>query len=87
MRVIFVETTRPVKMRPRMETSPVNGHFLSSGRETDTEVCIYDQNQGIGRTDVRAVNCLRGGLESKTNILVPPLLLSGDLLAAYIHPR
>jgi hypothetical protein len=30
VRVIFVETTRPVRMRPRIETSPVNGHFLST---------------------------------------------------------
>lgn len=29
VRVIFVDTTRPVRMRPRIETSPVNGHFLS----------------------------------------------------------
>jgi hypothetical protein len=29
VRVILVETTRPVRMRPRMETSLVNGHFLS----------------------------------------------------------
>lgn len=30
VRVILVETTRPVRMRPRIETSPVNGHFLSA---------------------------------------------------------
>lgn len=29
VRVIFVEITRPVRMRPRMETLPVKGHFLS----------------------------------------------------------
>ena len=27
--VILVEWTTPVKIRPRMETSPVKGHFLS----------------------------------------------------------
>jgi hypothetical protein len=29
VRCILVETTVPVKMRPRIETIPVNGHFLS----------------------------------------------------------
>lgn len=29
VRCIFVETTVPVRIRPRIETSPVNGHFLS----------------------------------------------------------
>lgn len=29
VRVIFVDTTLPVKIRPRMETLPVKGHFLS----------------------------------------------------------
>ena len=27
---ILVEITLPVKIRPRMETMPVNGHFLST---------------------------------------------------------
>ena len=30
VRCIFVETTVPVRIRPRMETSPVKGHFLST---------------------------------------------------------
>ncbi len=29
VRIIFVLMTVPVKIRPRIETSPVNGHFLS----------------------------------------------------------
>lgn len=29
VRVILVDTTFPVKIRPRMEMSPVKGHFLS----------------------------------------------------------
>mmetsp|Transcript_2498 Transcript_2498/g.9718 ORF Transcript_2498/g.9718 Transcript_2498/m.9718 type:complete len:80 (-) Transcript_2498:273-512(-) len=29
VRFIFVDLTTPVKMRPRMDTLPVNGHFLS----------------------------------------------------------
>lgn len=29
VRFILVETTLPVRMRPRIETRPVNGHFLS----------------------------------------------------------
>ena len=30
VRCILVETTFPVRIRPRMETIPVNGHFLSA---------------------------------------------------------
>lgn len=29
VRCILLETTRPVRIRPRMETRPVKGHFLS----------------------------------------------------------
>ena len=29
VRVIFVDTTLPARIRPRMETLPVKGHFLS----------------------------------------------------------
>ncbi len=29
VRCIFVETTVPVRIRPRIDTRPVNGHFLS----------------------------------------------------------
>lgn len=29
VRCILVDTTVPVRIRPRMETRPVNGHFLS----------------------------------------------------------
>lgn len=29
VRFIFVDTTLPDKIRPRMETLPVKGHFLS----------------------------------------------------------
>lgn len=35
----------------------------------------------MGRTDVSALDSLRRGLESKTNILVPPLFLGCNLLA------
>lgn len=31
VRCILVETTVPVRIRPRMETRPVKGHFLSMG--------------------------------------------------------
>jgi hypothetical protein len=30
VRVILVEMTFPVKIRPRIETLPVKGHFLSA---------------------------------------------------------
>ena len=34
VRCILVETTVPVKIRPRIETRPVKGHFLSVGIES-----------------------------------------------------
>ena len=77
VRVIFVDTTRPVRIRPRMDTSPVKGHFLSAAN-----VCPLNVSETTNKlTNVSAVDRLRGGLEAKTNILVPPLLLRGDLLA------
>ena len=36
----------------------------------------------LGRTNVSAVDRLSRRLEAKTNILVPPLVLGGDLLSA-----
>lgn len=36
------------------------------------------------RTDVSAVDSFRRGLESKTNILVPPLVLGCYFLATFI---
>lgn len=30
VRVILVDTTMPLRMRPRIETLPVKGHFLST---------------------------------------------------------
>ena len=83
VRVIFVETTRPVKMRPRIETSPVKGHFLSAA-----EVCFVEHaRERILRTNVRTKDSLRRGLEAETNILEPPLFLRRDLVAAYIRSR
>jgi hypothetical protein len=34
VRCILVETTRPVRIRPRIETRPVKGHFLSATRNS-----------------------------------------------------
>lgn len=33
VRCILVETTVPVRIRPRMEIRPVKGHFLSTRRD------------------------------------------------------
>jgi hypothetical protein len=86
VRVIFVETTRPVRMRPRMETSPVKGHFLSDENNLLSVRIALQMRKGV-RTDVTAVDRLRRGLEPKTDILIPPLLPSGDFLAAYSAAR
>ena len=81
MRVILVETTRPVRMRPRIETSLVKGHFLS------TSVCIVckllRRHKLTARTNVASVNRLWGRLKSKSHIFIPPLLLSRHFFSAY----
>lgn len=38
VRCILVETTVPVRIRPLMETWPVNGHFLSAVHRTKLEI-------------------------------------------------
>lgn len=48
VRCIFVETTVPVRIRPRMETSPVKGHFLSEGHETSVRGFTLDQMMFAG---------------------------------------
>lgn len=87
VRVILVETTRPVRIRPRMETSPVNGHFLSERTRQHTNALILGirARGGETRTDVSAVDRLGRRLEAQANILVPPLLLSRDLLGACVQ--
>ena len=51
VRVIFVETTLPVRIRPRIETLPIKGHFLSvHGR-----VAVWGRTEGK-HTDVGAVD-------------------------------
>lgn len=82
VRFILVETTLPVRIRPRIEMSPVNGHFLSvicgefPSVNPDNSSCIHYE-----RTDIRAIDGFRRGLESETNILVPPFLLGHSLLS------
>lgn len=39
------------------------------------------------RTNIGAIDRVRGDLVAKANILVPPFLLRGDLLAAWLHQR
>ena len=61
VRVILVETTRPVRIRPRIDTSPVKGHFLSAARvgpsELDfttesetTDATFFDDDPRVNRT-------------------------------------
>lgn len=70
VRVIFVETTLPLRRRPRIETRPVQGHFLSI-------LCQYSVLVRVSRkallTNVSTVDSGVRGLETKTDILVPPL--------------
>jgi len=81
VRVIFVEMTFPVRMRPRIEMSPVNGHFLSR-RWLVPGSC----ESILERTNICAVDGFRRCFEAQTDILVPPLLFGRDLLATFINP-
>jgi hypothetical protein len=76
VRFILVEMTRPERIRPRIDTSPVKGHFLSAITFNYTD----NQDGWDRRTDVGAVDGLSRGLEAKTDVLIPSLLL-GDFLA------
>lgn len=55
--------------------------YLVVFNKTQSNVRI--SQQGSTRTDIGAVDSLRGSLEAETDILVPPLLLGRDLLATY----
>ena len=54
VRFILVDTTLPVRIRPRIEMSPVKGHFLSKVSSHDE----YIYNIHGSRTDVSAVDGL-----------------------------
>lgn len=60
VRVIFVETTFPVKIRPRIETFPVNGHFLSIHQIQTVQYFEGEKAQ----TDICAGDSVRGGFET-----------------------
>jgi hypothetical protein len=54
VRFILVDTTLPVRIRPRIEMSPVKGHFLSTVSSHDEHIF----NTHGSRTDVSAVDGL-----------------------------
>jgi hypothetical protein len=81
VRVIFVETTFPVRMRPRIEISPVNGHFLSR-----RWLVPGSYESILEHTNICAVDGFRRCFETQTDILVPPLFFGRDLLATFINP-
>jgi hypothetical protein len=60
VRFILVDTTLPVRIRPRIEMSPVKGHFLSKVSSQDEY--IYNRHGSL--TDVSAVDSLRRCFES-----------------------
>jgi hypothetical protein len=80
VRVILVETTRPVRMRPRMETSLVNGHFLSILIHI---VWIVPVKQKSARTDICSIYRFGGCLKSKAHILIPTSFLRRHLLSTF----
>lgn len=80
VRSILTDTTLPVRIRPRMETSPVKGHFLSGWQSVNRAF------MGLVwlLTDICALNGFFGCLEAQTNILVPSLFLCRDLLSNWL---
>src|SRR5271156_2504751 len=77
VRVIFVETTLPVRIRPRIEISPVNGHFLS--------IVTYAFNTYVpkcwGRTDICTVNSIGWCFETESDVFVPPPFFCRNFLS------
>jgi hypothetical protein len=91
--VILVDFTTPERIRPRIETSPVKGHFLSerTKHQMNTQGQLNRILSTCGAricrlTDVGSVDGLGRGLEAKTDILVPTLGPGVDLLSAYAQP-
>jgi hypothetical protein len=91
--VILVDFTTPERIRPRIETSPVKGHFLSerTKHQMNTQGQLNRIPSTCGAricrlTDVGSVDGLGRGLEAKTDILVPTLGPGVDLLSAYAQP-
>lgn len=83
VRVILAETTLPVRIRPRMETSPVKGHFLSMYEPVMASfgVCVSRNEQQ--QSALRDPSCTGGGkahLEPESDILEPPTVLARGLL-------
>ena len=74
VRCIFVETTVPLRIRPRIETKPVKGHFLSVPKSYQKTMCREVSLERLvmkTHTDVGSLNrCLRGP-EAQTDIFVP----------------
>lgn len=67
VRCILVETTVPVRILPRMETKPVNGHFLSRELSQSFEKLRYRSDL----TDIAALDGSFGSFEAQPNVLVP----------------
>lgn len=51
VRFILVETTLPVRIRPRIEMSPVKGHFLSEVSSHDEHIKIHGSRTNISAVD------------------------------------
>lgn len=76
VRCILVETTVPVRIRPRMETSPVKGHFLSVRAPCQP---LPHPNLHYGRrTNVIALDGCLGCLEAQSDVFIPSSLALTD---------
>jgi hypothetical protein len=55
VRCILVLTTVPVRIRPRMETMPVKGHFLSEMHHTSVQLSF--KSLALQTADMKFLSC------------------------------
>ena len=79
VRCILVETTVPVSIRPRIETLPVKGHFLSIQCQHYIELVVKHSSEEQ-RTNVCSLDGCLWCLKAQTDVLVPEYVSDSALL-------
>ena len=78
VRCILVETTVPVRIRPRMDTRPVKGHFLSGGENVSTSFVHRFDSISESRSFAEPY-------DSSHSVLFPPLGAPEALCSKSFH--
>lgn len=87
VRVILVDTTLPVRIRPRIETRPVQGHFLSVKSWPEMQ-CNETTVDSVEKMQSESVMQFKSGTECRPSTslsqrlqhVVPPKVQSVSLL-------